>query len=62
MLSFLVRNKIRDIAGLDDHFGNMIGRQMDIREELKPIDMRLKTLYKHLEQAEIYHMHNSVYR
>jgi len=32
----------------------MFGRQQDIREELKPIDRRLKTLDQHIEQADIY--------
>jgi len=62
MLSFIVSNKIKDLAGLDDHFGNMISKQMDIREKLKPIDRRLKTLDKHIEQVSINQMYKSVYR
>ena len=32
----------------------MIGRQMDIRVKLNPIDQRLATLKKHIEQADTY--------
>ena len=51
MLSFLTRNKIMDMAGLDDCFGNMIGRQQSIRDKLKPIDRRLKTLDEHIKHS-----------
>lgn len=54
MLNFLTRNKIMDMAGLDEKFKSMIGEQMDIRDKLKPIDRRLATLKKHIEQADIY--------
>ena len=42
------------IAGLDEKFKSMIGEQIDIRDELKPIDRRLKTLTEHIGQADIY--------
>lgn len=32
----------------------MIGEQMDIRDKLKPIERRLATLKKHIEQADLY--------
>jgi len=35
----------------------MIGRQQDIRDKLKPIDRRLKTLDEHIKQADIYLTH-----
>ena len=54
MLNFLTRNNIMDMAGLDKHFGGMIDRQMDIRDKLKPIERRLATLEKHIEQVNIY--------
>ena len=54
MLNFLQQNRIRDMAGLDEKFKAMIGEQMDIREELKPIDRRLATLKKHIGQADTY--------
>jgi len=57
MLNFLTRHKIMDMAGLDDCFGGMIGRQRDIRDKLKPIDRRLKTLDEHIKQADIYLTH-----
>ena len=54
MLNFLTRHEIMDVAGLDKVFGDMFGKQQDIRDNLKPIDRRLKTLDKHIEQADIY--------
>ena len=38
-------------------FGDMIGKQQDIRDKLKPIDRRLKTLDEHLRQVDIYLSH-----
>ena len=57
MLNFLTANKIMDMAGLDEKFSSMIGEQQDIRDKLKPIDRRLTTLKKHIEQADIYRKH-----
>lgn len=54
MLNFLTANGIKDMAGLDEKFSSMIGAQMDIRDKLKPIERRLDTLKKHIEQADIY--------
>lgn len=54
MLNFLTANNIMDMAGLDEKFSSMIGTQMDIRDKLKPIDRRLATLKKHIEQADLY--------
>lgn len=54
MLNFLTANNIMDMAGLDEKFKSMIGEQMDIRDKLKPIERRLLTLKKHIEQADIY--------
>ena len=54
MINFITRNKIADMAGLDECFANMIGKQQDIREELKPIDRRLKTLDEHIQQSGSY--------
>ena len=54
MINFITRNKIADMSGLDECFANMIGKQQDIREELKPIDRRLKTLDEHIRQSGSY--------
>ena len=51
LLNFITRNNITDIAGLDGHFANMIGKQQDIREKLKPIDRRLNTLDEHIRHS-----------
>ncbi len=54
MLKFLQQNQIKNMTGLDEKFKSMIGEQVDIRDELKPIDRRMATLKKHIEQADIY--------
>ena len=54
MLNFLQTNSIMDMAGLDEKFKSMIGEQLDIQGKLKPVERRLATLKKHLEQADIY--------
>ena len=54
MLNFLQANNIMDMTGLDEKFKSMIGEQLDIQGELKPVEQRLGTLKKHLEQAGIY--------
>jgi len=54
MLSFLQTNNIMDMAGLDEKFKSMIGEQLDIQGKLKPVERRLATLKKHIEQSDIY--------
>ena len=54
MLNFLTSHKIMDMAGMDKCFGDMIGKQQDIRDKLKPIDRRLKTLDEHIRQSGNY--------
>ena len=54
MLNFLQANNIMDMTGLDEKFKTMIGEQLDIQGKLKPVERRLATLKKHLEQADIY--------
>ena len=43
-----------DMTGLDEKFKSMIGEQLDIQGKLKPVERRLGTLKKHIEQADIY--------
>ena len=43
-----------DMTGLDEKFKTMIGRELDIQDNLKPVEWRLATLKKHLEQTDIY--------
>ena len=52
MLSFLTDNNIQDMAGLDEKFKSMIGRQLDIGDKLKPIERRLKVLDEHMRHSE----------
>ena len=54
MLNFLTVNKIMDVAGLDEKFKSIIGEQFDIRDKLKPIDRRLKTLDEHIKHSGNY--------
>ena len=54
MLNFLTSHKIMDMAGLDKVFGDMIGKQQDIREKLKPIDRRIKTIDEHIRHSGNY--------
>ena len=54
MLNFLQQNQIQDMAGLDEKFKSMIGEQLDIQGKLKPVERRLATLKKHIEQSDIY--------
>ena len=57
MLNFLTANNIMDMAGLNEKFKSMIGEQFDIRDKLKPIERRLKTLTEHIGQSDIYLKH-----
>ena len=64
LLNFITRNNIIDMAGLDGHFANMIGKQQDIRDKLKPIDRRLKTLDEHIMHSgnfKAYRKHKAQY-
>ena len=54
MLNFLQAKNIMDMAGLDEKFKSMIGEQLDIQGKLKPVERRLATLKKHIEQSDIY--------
>ena len=54
MLNFLQQNQIQDMVGLDEKFKSMIGEQLDIQGKLKPVERRLATLKKHIEQSDIY--------
>jgi len=47
-------NQIMDMVGLGEKVKNMYGRQLVIRDELKPVEQRLSTLKKHIEQSDIY--------
>jgi len=57
MLNFLQENQIMDMAGLEEKVKDMYGRQLDIRDELKPVERRLKVLDEHIKQADIYLTH-----
>lgn len=57
MLNFLTLNHIMDMTGLDEKFKSMIGEQFDIRDKLRPVERRLKTLTENIGQADIYLKH-----
>ena len=52
--AFLVNNDIYDLAGLERKVRSMHSKAQLIREELKPVERRLKTLDEHIRQAGIY--------
>ena len=54
ILSFLQGNKIMDLKDLENKLRDMIDRQFDIRNELKPVDRRTKDLKEHFKQANYY--------
>jgi ATP-dependent exoDNAse (exonuclease V) alpha subunit len=54
MLVFLHNNQINDIAGLEEKVKSMYSRNARLRDRLKPIERRIKTLDEHIKQAEIY--------
>ena len=54
MLNFLTSNNIADMEGLNVHFKSMIHKQLDIRDKLKPIDRRIKTIDEHIRQSGTY--------
>jgi len=54
MLIFLQENKIMDMDGLNEYFKSMIDKQFAIRDELKPIERRMKTLDEHLRHSGNY--------
>jgi hypothetical protein len=61
MLMFLQKNKITDVADLNDKVGSMYRKQSDIRDELKPIERRLKTLDEHIKQGENFKKYKTIY-
>jgi len=62
MLNFLTENKITDMADLENKVKDMYGRQFDIRDKLKPVERRIKTLDEHIKQADRYFEHREIYK
>ena len=54
MLNFLTVNKIMDMDRLNEKFKSLIGEQFDIQQKLKPIDKKITSRKKHIEQSDIY--------
>ena len=52
--AFLVSNNIYDLAGLERKVRSMHSKAQAIREDLKPVERRLRTLDDHIRQAGIY--------
>jgi hypothetical protein len=59
-LLFLQRNEIYDMAGLERKVSSMYGKVQVIREKMKPLERRIKTLDEHLRQSEIFKTHRKV--
>ena len=53
-LAFLHENDITALPKLKEKVNAIRGELIDVREKLKPIEQRLKTLDEHIHQAEIY--------
>ena len=62
MLNFLQENKIMDLDGLHKHIIDMHNKQSKIRDNLKPIERRIKTLNEHIKQADLYREHTPINR
>ena len=62
MLNFLQENQIKDMAGLEEKVKSMYGTQLAIRDQLKPMERRLKVLDEHIQQASMYMQYKAVYR
>jgi len=62
MFNFLQENEIKDMAGLEEKVKCMYEKQFDLRDKLKPVERRLKTLDAHIQQATMYMQHKAVYR
>ena len=62
MLNFLQENEITDMVGLEEKVKALHGKQLDIRDKLKPIERRLKTLNEHIRQVDMHLQHKAVYR
>jgi len=61
MLIFLQENDIMDMADLNKKVRSMMDKQSVIKDELKPIDRRLKTLNEHIQQSENYFGFRDIY-
>jgi hypothetical protein len=61
MLLFLERNKIADMADLEQKVSTMYRKQSEIRDELKPVERRLKTLDEHIKQGENFKKYKPIY-
>jgi hypothetical protein len=59
-LLFLQRNEIYDMADLEKKVSAMYGKGQVIREKMKPLERRIKTLEEHLQQSEIFKTHRKV--
>jgi chromosome segregation ATPase len=64
ILNFLTSNKIFDMAGLAEKLDTMTDKQFTIRDELKKVERRLKTLDEHIRHSgnfKGYRGHNTKY-
>ena len=60
MLLFLQQNEIYDMAALEKKVSSMYGAVQSLREKMKPLERRIKTLDEHLRQSEIFKTHRKV--
>jgi len=62
MMNFLTENNIMDLDRLHKFVISMHNKQSEIREKLKPMERRLKTLDEHIRQANLYREHTPINR
>ena len=62
MFNFLQEHNIKDMAGLEEKVTSMYDKQFAIRDKLKPVERRRKTLNDHIQQGTMYMQHKAVYR
>lgn len=60
VLNFLTANKILDMAGLNEKVKSMVGKQFDIRDELKKVERRMATLDAHIQHSANYKAYRGV--
>lgn len=62
MVNFLTENNIQDLTGLHEKVGAMHKRQADLRDKLKPVERRLKTLDDHIRQADYFQQFKNIHK
>jgi hypothetical protein len=62
ILIFIRENDMKDMADLQDKVKSMYSKTQEMRDKLKPVERRLKTLNEHIQQAAYYKEFKSIYQ